>query len=173
MNDLATREEWRPVVDWESLYEVSNLGRVRSMKRSRRGGNGSVAVRGGRILKAGMTNGYEHVTLSDPSCRKNARVHVLMLESFVGPRPESRMHGCHDDGNSRNNNVGNLYWGTPKQNYQDKVRHGTVPFALKRGACVHGHLFDDVNTYIGPSGSPTCRTCRREGMRRLTRKATS
>jgi hypothetical protein len=50
-------------------------------------------------------------------------VHVLVLEAFVGPRPEG-MEGCHGDGNPANNNVQNLRWDTPQNNWKDRKRHG-------------------------------------------------
>jgi len=75
------------------------------------------------------------------------------------------MKACHLDGNAANNSAANLYWGTQLQNIRDKVRHGTDRFSLKRGACKHGHAFSEENTYLSASGSPVCRTCRRDGMR--------
>jgi hypothetical protein len=47
-----------------------------------------------------------------------------MLETFVGPRPEG-MECCHNDGNTSNNSIENLRWGTPKENSEDRKRHGT------------------------------------------------
>ena len=52
--------------------------------------------------------------------------HELVLTAFVGPRPEG-MYGCHRDDCPDNNAVENLYWGTPKQNSADKIRHGNQP----------------------------------------------
>lgn len=53
-------------------------------------------------------------------------IHVLVLEAFVGPCPEG-MECCHDpDPDPSNNWVGNLRWGTRKDNYEDSVRHGTA-----------------------------------------------
>lgn len=51
-------------------------------------------------------------------------VHRLMLEAFVGPRPDK--HECrHADNDRTNNAIGNLSWGTKSQNQSDRVRHGT------------------------------------------------
>lgn len=158
-------EQWKPVVGWEGLYEVSSEGRVRSRRREVAGGGGSRAVRGGRVLNPSPTNGYLHVTLSNASRRQSKRVHVLVLEAFRGTRPEG-FHGCHRDGNASHNALSNLYWGTPTENARDREVHGTSRFALRRGACIHGHTYTAENTYLNRNGTPTCRTCRREGMRK-------
>lgn len=52
-------------------------------------------------------------------------VHRLVLLHFVGPCPDG-MEGCHDDGKPGNNAVGNLRWDTPKGNYADRHKHGTM-----------------------------------------------
>ncbi len=52
-------------------------------------------------------------------------VHRLMLETFVGPRPEGYI--CrHLDGDPTNNHLSNLCWGTPRENYDDTIRHGRL-----------------------------------------------
>jgi len=161
-------ESWRPVPGWEALYEVSDAGRVRSIPREVAGGNGSRAVRGGRVLRIATSGGYAHVSLSNGALKKTARVHVLVASAFLGARPPG-MNACHQDGDATNNAATNLRWDTQAENIHDKARHGTDRFALKRGACTHGHPFTPENTYLHRNGTPTCRTCRREGMR--TRKA--
>ena len=54
-------------------------------------------------------------------------VHVLVLTAFVGPRPEG-LYGCHRDDNPENNVLNNLYWGTPKENSNDKKLNGNQPY---------------------------------------------
>ena len=124
-----TQEIWRSVAGFDGIYEISNAGRVRSVPRV-------VAVSGSvlrpyvrrvreRILRASPGEyGHLSVTLWREHVKTIARVHVLVLEAFVGPRPEG-LYGCHDDGCASNNHLANLYWGTPKQNAADRVRHGT------------------------------------------------
>jgi len=164
-------EVWKPITGWEGLYEVSSLGRVRSLPREVSGGRGSRAVRGGRVLTPSATYGYAHVCLHDRGRKRTARVHVLVATAFHGARPQG-MHACHVDGDSSNNAASNLYWGTPKQNAQDKAKHGTATYALRRGHCANGHAWTPENTYLTPkNNAPICRTCRREGMRRADRKA--
>jgi len=49
------------------------------------------------------------------------KVHILVLEAFVGPRPDGLV-GCHKDDNTTNNAVENLYWGSESQNTHDRCR---------------------------------------------------
>lgn len=60
--------------------------------------------------------GYHVVSLSD---RKQYRLHVLILEAFVGPRPAG-MQGCHKDNDKSNNTLENLRWDTPVGNTGDR-----------------------------------------------------
>ena len=68
--------------------------------------------------------GYPTVNLSDGVGKRRWYVHRLVLEAFVGPRPEG-MACRHLDGDRANNRVENLAWGTYSENERDKLRHGT------------------------------------------------
>lgn len=59
-------------------------------------------------------------------------VHILVLTTFKGPKPID-LECRHLDGNSANNNLNNLEWGTRAQNIADKIKHGTLPFGEKVG----------------------------------------
>lgn len=71
--------------------------------------------------------GYIRVNLRDNGRRKNALVHRLVLEAFVGPSPTEEHESRHLDGNASNNRLSNLRWGTSAENEADKKRHGTSP----------------------------------------------
>lgn len=147
-----------PVVGFEGFYEVSDLGRVRSIDRVVERGNGLLVVKG-RVLAAWPTPpmGYRAVTLSKGGKTKKVRVHNLVLEAFVGPRPCGLM-GCHDDGDLNNNLLSNLRWDTQASNVSDAVRHGTH-FQKRKTHCKRGHLFDVANTYVKRGGGRQCREC--------------
>lgn len=113
-------EEWRAVSGYEGRYEVSNLGRVRSI----------AGKRAGTILYQPQTPmGRYKAMLFDPVTRKTTTwlVHRLVLTAFVGPCPAGLI-GCHNDGNHLNNVVENLRWGSPKSNTADMKKHGTAVF---------------------------------------------
>lgn len=107
-------EVWKWVVGYEGRYEVSSLGRVRSLKFRSNGGL--------QIMKTTPNYaGYPVITLGKE--RKQHRVHVLMLEAFVGPCPEGLM-GCHKNDTNDDNRLDNLYWGTWEDNCDDMKRNG-------------------------------------------------
>ena len=115
---------WKPVVNFEEAYAVSNQGQVKSITRSVTKVDGRVQVHKGRILKPKLDkDGYESYVFSVNGVRKCVRGHRLVLEAFVGP---SDKLGCHQDGDVSNNRVDNLYWGTFKDNSDDRTAHGNA-----------------------------------------------
>lgn len=105
-------EEWRDVVGFEGLYQVSNLGNVKRIK------NGS-GTQPGRILKPRINRGYYRVNLSKNSHTTDKRIHRLVAQAFI-PNPENKPEIDHIDGNVQNNNIDNLRWVTPKENMQNE-----------------------------------------------------
>ena len=80
--------------------------------------------------------GYHSVTLSRNGDHSTKLVHQLVLTAFSGPRP-SESHECrHMDGVPSNNRIGNLKWGTWRENYDDRKRHGTDQFGEKNTQAV-------------------------------------
>jgi hypothetical protein len=109
-------ERWVPIFQWEGIYEVSDRGRVRS-------------VRTGNCLKPALVVGYHFVSLQyrigkPGERRRSTMIHRVMLESFTKARPSRHVYALHRDGNRTNNVLANLYWGDAKQNMADKERHG-------------------------------------------------
>lgn len=104
-------EQWRPVVGYAGLYEVSDHGRVRNSQNDRMK---QPTEREGRLFVLLWKNN---------KCRL-WRVHRLVLIAFVGPPPKDH-ECCHNDGNAMNNHLSNLRWGTPTENQADRVKHGT------------------------------------------------
>ena len=110
-------EEWRPVVGYEGLYEVSNLGRVRSLDRYDRMNRFCE----GRILKLSADRlGYLRAQLYSSSKRKSFLVHRLVAQAFI-PNPDNLPQVNHRDENPSNDNVDNLEWCDGKYN----VNYGT------------------------------------------------
>jgi hypothetical protein len=116
-------EQWRPVVGHPG-YEVSDLGRVRSLDRivEAKGATGGPRRYKGQMLNPGPSNfGHLSVVLGR---HKTRMVHTLVLEAFVGPRPKG-MDGCHGPGGTQDNRLENLRWDTRSNNILDGVRAGT------------------------------------------------
>lgn len=121
-------ETWKPISGFEDLYEVSDLGRVRSLDRIQSSYGGRTWLRKGRLMKLTTVKdqGYIVVTLSLNGFRLRPYVHELVLTAFKGVRPNPSSHGCHNDGDPANNVLGNLRWDTPVGNMSDRVVHGTA-----------------------------------------------
>lgn len=109
-------EKWLPVLGFEGRYEVSDLGRVKSLIRK------SPRILAGKISK----NRRRVILLYDGHGGRHYRfAYTLVLEAFIGPRPEGLV-ACHWDGNSLNDNADNLRWDTLLANSDDSRRHGTL-----------------------------------------------
>lgn len=122
-----SKERWLPVPRYEGLYEVSDLGQVRSLDRYIRGKYGSRFLRG-RVLHPGSPrNARRTVSLCRDGERETRLVGNLVLEAFVSPRPVGQVirHG-RAGGGALNDSLDNLEWGTPEENMgADCLRDGT------------------------------------------------
>lgn len=124
------------------------------------GGTRLVPTRILRQQKVSGTKGrrYNAVTLYRDTVPHQVTVHTLVLKTFVGPRPAG-LQACHDDDDTNNNALSNLYWGTPKQNAQDKIENGNC-WKSNITHCPRNHEYTPENTYVIPStGHRMCRTC--------------
>lgn len=121
---FTTIEHWRPVVGCEENYEVSNLGRIRSLDRTVWDGSCLRKVKGQDIKCCQQRTGYLTVNLSKNSARQTRAVHCLVLEAFIGPA-EPGQQCRHLDGDKTNNCLANLTWGSVAENIEDRKRHGT------------------------------------------------
>lgn len=155
-------EEWRPVTGFEGLYEVPNNGRVRSLDRLRKGRWGSKRKVPGKVL-TGNTSGSGHVRVQLYDRTGTARkklVHRLVAQEFLENREGKKMV-LHWDDNPTNNNLGNLRWGTHKDNMKDMIRNGNHVESRKT-ECPKGHPYDEENTSKNGKGHRRCLTCREE-----------
>ena len=108
-------EIWKPVKGFEGYYEVSNLGRVRSVAIYVNSKNNSKRYRSERILKGILHNEYLWVTLSKDNIKIKKRIHRLVAEVFI-PNPDNLPFINHKDEVKTNNVFKNLEWCTPEYN---------------------------------------------------------
>ena len=110
-------EIWKDIKDYEGIYQVSNLGRVKGLLRYDSRGN----LRVERMLKPISTNdGYVKVNLSKNGVKRKRPIHRLVAEAFIS-NSENKSQVNHIDENKTNNSVDNLEWVTAKEN----INHGT------------------------------------------------
>lgn len=115
------KEYWKPVVGYEGLYEVSNWGRVKSLKFGKE-----------RILKLFKdTSGYLCVKLCKNTNKCQFKVHRLVAEAFL-PNPDNLPCVNHKDECKTNNNVNNLEWCNSKYNINFGTRNEKVSKKLSK-----------------------------------------
>ena len=114
--DNLEKEIWKDIKGFEGLYRVSNLGRVKSLKRFRKGENGSLVTVKEKNLKLKLTyKGYYRVGLCKNSIVKWYLVHRLVFEAFNGTIPEN-MQVNHINEIKTDNRLSNLNLMTCKEN---------------------------------------------------------
>jgi len=118
------KEIWKDIPDYEGLYQVSNLGRVRSLDRVIKGKSGCKRLKREKILKnSSNSKGYLFVCLCKDSNLKRYLVHRLVCLAFIG---KSDKTVDHLDENKQNNCLTNLEYVSMKENinrYWNKTRN--------------------------------------------------
>jgi len=135
----APAEVWRPVVGFETYYEVSDFGRVRSMVRTITDANGIQRRYRGRIKAQAAARTRRDgksryiVTLHKDGVPSWCRVPHLVLNAFVGPCPAGQQ-GRHLNCDPSDNRLSNLAWGTQQENDADSMRLGYIMRGELHGA---------------------------------------
>ena len=122
--DEVTPERWLPVIEYEGLYEVSDLGRVKSLPRYH--------TAGGILRSQPDRQGYKRVYLCCGGVVKTVKVHQIVAAAFIGPCPPGQQVR-HGPGGNSDNRVVNLSYGTARQNIHDKFRDGTMARGERHG----------------------------------------
>lgn len=142
------KEVWKPIENYEGLYEVSNIGNVRSLPRVVRGNYGSTQPKRGRMLKHSIDkDGYHQVVLSKDAKTKHYRVHRLVAMAFI-PNPNNHPQINHINEKVDDNRVENLEWVTCTQN----INHGSRTKRMsktRKGSGVLGKPVLQIDTNTG------------------------
>lgn len=151
-------EIWKPIKGYEQYYEVSNLGRIKSLARNVYWKNRANRINSRYdeekiIVPDVMKNGYIRIKFRVNGDVKQKTVHRVVAEAFI-PNPENKPCINHKDGDRKNNKVENLEWCTYSENNLHEWRVlGKKSYNAKKVRCVDLNLvFDSVSDgakYIG------------------------
>ena len=131
-------EEWRDIEGYEGLYQVSNLGRVKSLNYNH--------TKSEKILKSSIEGrGYKTVTLYKNGIQKTYKIHKLVAQHFI-PNPDNLMCINHKDENKLNNNVENLEWCTTRYNniYGTRIKRAAKSKSKKVKCITTNEKFNSI-----------------------------
>ena len=119
-------EIWKPVPEYEGLYEVSNFGFVRSLDRTvlQKNAFGTISehfYRGRNMKMRKSSNGYLYFSVNDRDRKKSLKPHRLVALLFVD-NPLGLPEVNHKDGDKTNNRFDNLEWVTSSENKQHALK---------------------------------------------------
>ena len=150
--EFAQRVEWRPIINYFGLYEISSNGDVKSLARKSKNNKNKNEI---ILSKHKNKIGYIHVGLTNEiGIRKNYDMHRLVAEAFI-PNPENKPQVNHIDGDKQNNNVSNLEWCTCSQNIkhayklnlQKPTRYWEGNFGANHHSSIKVRCLDDAKEF--------------------------
>lgn len=146
-DDICKQEIWKDINGYKGLYQVSNLGRVKSLDRYIKQGNRTIKFKS-KILKQRLErNGYLRVTLYKNATPKQISVHRLVAETFIN-NPNNLPQVNHIDKNREHNYVTNLEWCTSLYNLQySNIIKNLSKTKYKKIICnTTGEIFDSIKS---------------------------
>lgn len=117
------QEQWLPIIGYENCYEISSLGRVRSLDRLTKHAKRGFSKVKGRLIKTAKRGNYLGGTLYEGGRKKSYDVHRLVAEHFI-PNPENKRTVNHKNGIPTDNRMGNLEWMSDSENQKHSIALG-------------------------------------------------
>jgi len=137
-------EIWKPIKGYEGLYEVSNMGRVKSLARMVKHPAGGLLFKKEKILSFGrLNNFYPGVALCKNGIPKSTKVHKLVTEAFIGDIPPG-FEVNHKNGIKTDSNADNLEIVLPKKNINHAYETGLNPRRRKIIRINDGKIFNSM-----------------------------
>lgn len=135
-----TNERWLPVVGWEGRYEVSDLGRIKSLDRvtwayPKNGKKPYGRLHKGTLIIPWLTSQkkYHTIALCKEGIVTHKDIHVIVIAAFKGPRPLD-LDVCHNNGKCIDNRLNNLRYDTCAANIEDMRGHGKMQIGVDNPA---------------------------------------
>lgn len=120
-------EVWKDIPNYEGLYQVSNLGRIKSITHfvENKTTYGGIYTVRGKIINPKVDKGYYRCSLTKNKEKKMVAVHRMVAMAFI-PNPENKPFINHINGNTKDNRIENLEWCTQKENVAHAVRTNLI-----------------------------------------------
>lgn len=136
--ERALLEIWKDIEGYEGLYQVSNLGRVKSLERTIVRSDGQKRFLPEKILSCSLDDrGYVRAKMCRNNKHISKRVHRLVAETFID-NPDNKIEVNHKDGIKTNNKISNLEWATGYENLKHAHRNKLIlPPPIKYGSDNH------------------------------------
>lgn len=166
LEDLPN-EIWKDVVGYEGLYQVSNLGRIKSLDRYVEYPNYIKRINGRIMSQQDNSKGYLMVNLSLNGFTKKLYVHRLLAEAFI-PNLANKVEVNHIDLNKKNNIISNLEWCTKKENMRHAHKNGAIKYTKVYQYSINGEYEQEFNSLLDASifhkirSGDICRSCKGE-----------
>lgn len=158
--DNLRDEIWKDIEGYEGYYQVSNMGRVRSLDRLDRMGRKWIS----KIKKLQVdTKGYLYVSLCKNSVKRRFFAHRLVAKAFI-PNPYKKPEVNHIDHNPQNNISSNLEWCTRQENVDAAMEFGKYDDICKRVYQVDPYSSKIVNEFYSVTEAANYMNCSRSSL---------
>lgn len=153
---VNTNEVWKDIPGYEGKYQVSTLGRIRTVEHQYKQSRGIRTVKE-KLLKPSLANnGYYRVNLGHG---KTELIHRLVANTFI-PNPENKRTVNHIDGNKLNNNVDNLEWNTHRENNIHAFKNNLIK-TTKKVICLETKtIYNSINAANKKFKGNVCICCK-------------
>ena len=148
--DFNNEEIWKDIPEFEGMYQVSNLGRVKRLQMTIiRGGQEQVFKE--RVLNGSLTaDGYQRVSITINKVCKYRYVHILVAKAFLD-NPENKPYVDHINTIRTDNRVENLRWATPTENNNNELSRQHMSNGSKKSVAMYTKDMKYIKTYSSPT----------------------